>query len=78
MSFNISNPSSLGKCGAPPSRPAAQHQAARRQSWLDRFRAWRAARAAEAELFALSDRDLKDIGLTRYDICAAVRGKLAR
>jgi uncharacterized protein YjiS (DUF1127 family) len=78
MSLNISNPSSLGKRGAQPSRPAVQQQTARRQSWLDRFRAWRAARVAEAELSALSDRDLKDIGLTRYDIRTAVRGELGR
>jgi uncharacterized protein YjiS (DUF1127 family) len=78
MSLNISNSSSLGKRGVQPPHSAVQQPAARRQSWLDRFRAWRAARAAEAELFALPDRDLKDIGLTRYDIRAAVRGELAR
>ncbi len=70
MSFNISSPSSLGK--------HVQQAAVRRQSLLERFRAWRATRAAEAELFALSDRDLKDIGLTRYDVSAAVRGEVVR
>ena len=74
MSFNISNTSSLGK-RSEPLRPAAQ-QAVRRPSLLDRFRAWRAARAAEAELFAFSDRDLKDVGLSRQDIQAAVRGEV--
>jgi uncharacterized protein YjiS (DUF1127 family) len=78
MSMNISNPSSLGKRGAQPSRPVMQRAAARRQSWLDRFRAWRATRAEENELYALSDRDLRDIGLTRYDVRAAVRGELPR
>lgn len=75
MSFNISNQSTLGKRGGQPSRSVLQQQAARRPSWLDRFHEWRAVRTAEAELFALSDRDLKDIGLTRRDIHAAVRGQ---
>jgi uncharacterized protein YjiS (DUF1127 family) len=73
MSFNISNPSSLSK----PLR-AVQPKAAQRRSLLERFQAWRATRAAEAELWALSDRDLKDVGLTRHDIHAAVRGQAAR
>jgi uncharacterized protein YjiS (DUF1127 family) len=75
MSINISNPSALGKRDAEPASPMQQ---LRRQSWLDRFRAWRATRAAEDELFALSDRDLQDIGLARCDIPAAVRGERLR
>ena len=71
MSSNISTPSTLAQ-----SAPAVQQL--RRQSWLARFRAWRATRAAENELYALSDRDLRDIGLSRYDVRAAVRGTLAR
>ena len=75
MSSNISTPSTLGKRDA---QPASAMQQLRRQSWLDRFRAWRATRAAENELYALSDRDLRDIGLSRYDVRAAVRGQLGR
>jgi uncharacterized protein YjiS (DUF1127 family) len=64
MSSNISNPSSLSKYGDRLSiRPI-----------LEGFRAWRAARIAEAELYAFSDRDLRDIGLNRQTIRAAVRG----
>jgi uncharacterized protein YjiS (DUF1127 family) len=77
MSSNISNPSSLGKLGgllfARQTPQAGQHK-----SLLDGFRAWRAARAAEDELYSLSDRDLKDIGLSRQTIRAAVRGYVAR
>ena len=72
MSFNISNPS------FPSKRVALQQKVVQRPSLLERFRAWRATRAAEAELFALSDRDLKDIGVVRYDIRAAVRGTAGR
>jgi len=39
-------------------------------------RRWQQARAAERELSALDDRMLCDIGLTRAEIGAAVRGKL--
>lgn len=70
MSLNISNPSTLGK--------ALQQEAVRHQSLLERFRAWRALRAAETELYAFSDRDLADIGLRRQDIPAAVRGEVIR
>ena len=72
MSFNISNPS------FPSKHVALQQKVVQRPSLLERFRAWRATRAAEAELFALSDRDLKDIGVVRYDIRAAVRGTAGR
>jgi len=72
MSSNISNPS------FPSKRAAFQQKTVQGPSLLERFRAWRATRAAEAELFALSDRDLKDIGVSRYDIPAAVRGTAGR
>jgi uncharacterized protein YjiS (DUF1127 family) len=78
MSFNISNPSFLGKRPGQPMRAALQQRVVQRPSLLERFRAWRATRAAEAELFALSDHDLKDIGVSRFDIRAAVRGTVGR
>ena len=74
MPFNISNPSLSGK----PMRAALQQKAMQRPSLLERFCAWRATRAAEAELFKLSDRDLRDIGVFRDDIRAAVRGTVGR
>ncbi len=40
---------------------------------LRTFRNWRAARQAERELYALDDRTLKDIGLSRWEIRSAVR-----
>jgi uncharacterized protein YjiS (DUF1127 family) len=39
------------------------------------FIAWRTERAAVAQLQMLSDRTLKDIGLTRSQIRSAVRGE---
>jgi uncharacterized protein YjiS (DUF1127 family) len=77
MSSNISNPSSLGKRGTLLFGRETP-QAGQRKSLLDGFRAWRAARAAENELYSLSDRDLKDIGLSRQSIRAAVRGYAVR
>lgn len=40
------------------------------------FKAWRAQRAAAAELSRLSDRELADIGVTRQQIPAVVRAKV--
>lgn len=48
--------------------------AERPASLLNALRGWRERRAAIAELNALSDRSLADIGLTRGDIPRAVRG----
>ncbi|HEY1858544.1 DUF1127 domain-containing protein [Acidocella sp.] len=79
MSSNISNPSSLSKHGEQLSaRQVPQNGAVWLKSLLDGFRAWRAARAAEAELYAFSDRELADIGLNRHSIHAAVRGVARR
>ena len=36
-------------------------------------RHWRATRRAERELYVLSDRTLKDMGLSRWEIPSAVR-----
>jgi len=37
-------------------------------AWPARFRAWREQRAALAQLEAMNDRELADIGLTRSDL----------
>jgi uncharacterized protein YjiS (DUF1127 family) len=39
------------------------------------FRNWRAMRRAEHELYALDDRTLKDIGMTREEVHFTVRGR---
>jgi uncharacterized protein YjiS (DUF1127 family) len=40
---------------------------------LRRFKAWQARRAMAAELYAMSDRDLRDIGLSRAEIPAVLQ-----
>jgi uncharacterized protein YjiS (DUF1127 family) len=40
---------------------------------LDSLHAWRSVRATAAELSALSDSQLEDVGLTRGDIPAVAR-----
>jgi uncharacterized protein YjiS (DUF1127 family) len=42
--------------------------------WWGSYIAWRVEQAAIVQLQSMSDRDLKDIGLTRSDIARAVRG----
>jgi len=46
------------------------------RGWLRAFLAWRIEQAAIAQLGMMSDRELKDIGLTRQQIIGAVRGDL--
>ena len=46
--------------------------------WWVAYITWRIKRAAIAQLCSMSDRELKDIGLTRSDITRAVRGEEAR
>jgi uncharacterized protein YjiS (DUF1127 family) len=41
--------------------------------WLMDYRAWRNEQAAIARLRSMSDRELKDIGVTSTDIAGAVR-----
>jgi len=41
------------------------------------FLKWRRVQAAIAELAPMSDRDLRDIGLNRYEIAFAMKGELA-
>jgi uncharacterized protein YjiS (DUF1127 family) len=43
--------------------------------WVEAYMAWRIERAAIATLSSMSDRALKDIGLTRSEIMTAVRGE---
>lgn len=40
--------------------------------WLVAYRSWKAEQAAIARLHSMSDRELKDIGLTRSAITGAV------
>ena len=46
--------------------------AALKQWWMA-YITWRIEQAAIAQLWAMSDRELKDIGLTRCEITSAVR-----
>lgn len=43
------------------------------QGLAGRYTAWRAYRATYRELDALSDKELSDIGLSRYDIAQIAR-----
>lgn len=76
MTTTIDNHSSFGKFGEllfahqRPYAGAKQHK-----GLLDGFKAWRQRREAEAELERLTDRELADIGVSRADIYAAVRGR---
>jgi uncharacterized protein YjiS (DUF1127 family) len=46
--------------------------------WLLAYKKWTAERAAIARLQSMTDRELKDIGVTRTDIIGAVRCNAAR
>ena len=48
------------------------------QRLLAGFAAWMQRRRAEAELMALTDRELADIGLTRADVPYVLRGEIER
>jgi uncharacterized protein YjiS (DUF1127 family) len=52
--------------------------AATLKSWWVTYMSWRTERAAIAQLSALSDRALKDIGLARSEITGAVRTPMKR
>lgn len=79
MSSNISTPTTLSKLGALLfARQTPVATVPRHKSLSEAFKAWRALRSAESELYSLSDRDLADIGLCRQDIPAAVRGRSYR
>jgi uncharacterized protein YjiS (DUF1127 family) len=46
--------------------------------WRAAYMAWHRERRAMAELFSMSDRNLRDIGISRCEILYAVRGHTAR
>jgi uncharacterized protein YjiS (DUF1127 family) len=46
--------------------------------WWVAYTAWRMERRAMAELVGMNDRELKDIGLTRTDVPAVIRGEFIR
>jgi uncharacterized protein YjiS (DUF1127 family) len=48
------------------------------ERWWLAYIAWRIERNAVAQLSALSDRALKDIGLSRSEVASAVRNSAAR
>jgi uncharacterized protein YjiS (DUF1127 family) len=73
MSSTIQNHATLSKIGSLVFVRQTPHLAAERhKTLLNSLRDWRERRAAAAELAALSDRSLEDIGLRRADIPAAV------
>ena len=79
MSSNLSTSSSFSKLSALLfARPRTVVGAERHKTLREAFKAWRALRTAENELYSLSDRDLADIGLTRQEIPNAVRGRSYR
>jgi uncharacterized protein YjiS (DUF1127 family) len=74
MATNISDQPTLSKLGALIfSRRSPLVEAERQPGVLAQLNSWRARRSAEAELSALSDRELADIGLTRQEIPSVVR-----
>jgi uncharacterized protein YjiS (DUF1127 family) len=46
--------------------------------WWVAYITWRIEQAAIARLWSMSERELKDIGLTRSDLPRVVRGEAAR
>jgi uncharacterized protein YjiS (DUF1127 family) len=46
--------------------------------WWASLRRWRMERAAASQLCSMSDRELKDIGLSRSQIIGAVAGDVTR
>lgn len=74
MATNISEQPALSKLGTMIfSRRSPLVEAERQAGVLVQLMRWRERRAAEAELSALSDRELADIGLTRQEIPVVVR-----
>jgi uncharacterized protein YjiS (DUF1127 family) len=51
--------------------------AAAKRWWLA-YMIWRIERTAADQLWSMTDRDLKDMGLSRADILRAVKGELSR
>lgn len=42
-------------------------------AWCEAYVAYKARKLVEAELYKLSDRELRDMGINRYDIPTLVR-----
>jgi uncharacterized protein YjiS (DUF1127 family) len=76
------NMSTISSAPTAPQGAAAQAWARRLgatlERWLLAYMTWRLERAAIAQLWSMSDRELKDMGLNRSGILAAVRGDTAR
>jgi uncharacterized protein YjiS (DUF1127 family) len=74
MSSTIQNQTNLSKFGSLIfARQTPRLAAERHPSLLNSLQGWRARRTAAAELNALSDRSLADIGLSREDIPTVIR-----
>jgi uncharacterized protein YjiS (DUF1127 family) len=74
------NTMSSAPAAAQPTSPQARQTsllAGMKRWWLD-YLTWRAEEAAISKLWAMSDRELKDIGLTRSQIARAVRDEAGR
>ena len=56
----------------------ARELAATLKRWLAAYMTWRIEQVAIAQLWSMSERELKDIGLTRSEIIGAVKGEAAR
>jgi uncharacterized protein YjiS (DUF1127 family) len=48
------------------------------ERWWVAYLTWRLEQAAIAQLWSMSDRELKDIRITRSEITGAVKGEAAR
>ncbi|MBU6397701.1 MAG: DUF1127 domain-containing protein [Rhodospirillales bacterium] len=74
MSTTIHNRPVLSKLGALVVKREVSAASATTRGGLSRmFQSWKARRAVAAELYAMSDRDLNDIGVSRFEIPAIVR-----
>jgi uncharacterized protein YjiS (DUF1127 family) len=67
-----------GTAGHSASQPWSSGLSATLKRWWAAYTTRRAEQAAMTLLGSMSDRELKDMGLTRCDITGAVRGGLGR
>lgn len=74
MSTTIHNRTTLGKLGSLVISREAPVAAESKTGGLRRwFKAWQARRAVASELYAMNERDLNDIGISRADIPTILR-----
>lgn len=73
MSSTIHNQTAMGKAGSLVNADNAAARTTQSVGLVRWFKAWQARRAIAAELYAMSDRDLNDIGVCRADIPAVLR-----